>query len=443
VDRVRDLGRGAQGQSDSSGVPAVAAAASLPRRIGFWTAAALVVGHTIGVGIFLTPAQLIGALASPAWTFGVWLAGGALVLAGAFTFGELAARHPEPGGVYVFLRRAWGPRAAFLYGWLSLLVMDPGIVAALALGLSQYLVAVWPAAAGNERWLAAGAVWVLALINMAGLRLSAPALNLVTAAKVLALVGIVAAAWTVGAGSWSHFAPFATRRAGAPPLGEGLGLALVGVFYCFGGFWEASRVAGEIREPDRQLPRALALGVAAITALYFATTAAFLYLVPPAESLGAAAFARRAGEALFGSPGPAVLAAAVTLSAGASAMALLLMAPRLYLAMSDDGLFPQTLARRHPATGAPVRATALLAGLATVFVFSGDFSQIVASSSVRPWRSSRSPRRGYSSSVGGKGRRRRSAVPDTRRRRRCSSDFSLPSFCSPRLPGRSPLWQAS
>ena len=127
-------------------------------RLGLWSTAALVVGHTIAVGIFLTPAQLIGALASPAWTLGLWLTCGAFVFAGALTFGELAARYPQSGGLYVYLREAFGPRAAFLYGWQALLVMDPGITAAIAVGLSQYLRVLWPAAAGHERAVAIAAI---------------------------------------------------------------------------------------------------------------------------------------------------------------------------------------------------------------------------------------------------------------------------------------------
>jgi APA family basic amino acid/polyamine antiporter len=336
------------------------------------------VGHTIGVGIFLTPAEVIGALASPALTSGLWLSCGALVLAGAFTFGELASRFPQAGGPYVYLRQAWGDRVAFLYGWQCLLIMDPGITAALALGLSQYLVVLWPAAAGSQRWLALGTVWALALLNMAGLRLSAGVFNLLTAVKVLALATVVVAALTIGTGSWSHFVPFAARRPGAPAIGDALALGLVAVFYSFGGFWEASRVSGEMRDPRRQLPRALAIGVTAVTVIYLLTTLAFLYLVPAEQATSAAAFARRAGEAILGRAGPAAFASVVVLSVTASAMALLLMAPRLYLAMSGDGVFPAALASTHPLTGAPVRATALLASIASVFVLSGTFPQIVA-----------------------------------------------------------------
>lgn len=321
---------------------------------------------------------MIGALASPALTFGLWLACGALVLAGAFTFGELVSRFPQAGGLYVYLRQALGQRVAFLYGWQCLLIMDPGVTAALAIGLSQYLVVLWPAAAGRERWIALGTVWALALVNMAGLKLSARVLNLLTAGKVLALAAIVFAALTIGAGSWSHFAPFVARRPGAPPIVEALGLGFIGAFYSFGGFWEASRVAGEVRDPRRQLPRALALGVAAVTVIYLATTLAFVYLVPPEQATSASVFARRAGEALLGRAGAPALASVVVLSVIASAMALLLMAPRVYLAMSRDGLFPAALASLHPVTKAPARATALLASIASVFVLSGTFPQVVA-----------------------------------------------------------------
>ena len=329
------------------------------------------------MGIFLTPAELIGALASPALTFGLWLGCGGLVLAGALTFGELASRYPHAGGPYLYLREAWGPRVAFLYGWQCLLVMDPGITAALALGLSQYLVVLWPAAAGKERWLALATIWILALVPMAGLRLSARVINVLTAGKVLALAAIVVAAFAVGDGSWTHFAPFSVRRPGAPALSEALGLGLIGAFYSFGGFWEASRVAGEVRDPRRHVPAALALGVTVVTAIYVATTLAFLYLVPVGQATDASAFARRAGEAL-GRSGPTALVAVVVLSVAVSAMALLLMAPRVYLAMSRDGIFPAALSALHPSTQAPARATVVLALLASAFVLTGSFSQIVA-----------------------------------------------------------------
>jgi len=347
-------------------------------RLGLWSATALVVGHTIAVGIFLTPAELIGALASPALTIGLWVGCGALVLAGAFTFGELAARYPFAGGPYIYLREGWGERIAFLYGWQSLLVMDPGITAALAAGLSQYVIVLWPEAAGAERWVAITVIWGLALFAMGGLGLSARMLGALTGLKLLALAVVVILAFAARNGSWSHFQPFVGTRLGAPPLAEALAIALVGAFFSFGGFWEASRIAGEIDEPGRTLPRALALGVTCVTIVYVVTTCAFIYLVSPLGVTSASEFARRAGEAMLGSRGPSALASIVLLSVTVSMLALLVMAPRLYVAMSRDGLFPRGLASVRPATRAPARATALMALLASAFVLVGTFQEIVA-----------------------------------------------------------------
>lgn len=308
-------------------------------------------------------------------TLALWTACGVIVLAGALTFGELASRYPQAGGPYVYLREGWGPGLAFLYGWQALLVMDPGITAALATGSAQYLIALRPSAAGVERPIAVALIWLLAGLNMLGLRLSARVFDAMTAFKLFALGAVVVVAFTVGDGAWTHFA---ARPAGpgTPPLAEGLAIGLVSVFFSFAGFWEASRIAGEIREPDRTLPRAFAAGVACLTLIYVATTAAFIYLVAPGSTSSAPDFARHAGEAMLGAAGPATLAAVVVLSVVASAMALLMMAPRLYVAMSEDGLFPAMLAVRHPTTGAPVRATALLAALATAYVVAGTFEQI-------------------------------------------------------------------
>ncbi len=348
------------------------------RSLGVWSAAALVIGHTIAMGVFLTPSDLIGSLASPGWTLCLWLAAGALVLAGALTFGELAARDPRSGGLAVYLRTAFGDRAAFLYGWQALLVMDPGITAAIAAGAAQYVAVLWPASAGHERSVALATIWMLAGTTMAGLRPGTRVLNALTALKVAAIAGLVGAAFVFGSGSAGNFVPLFTRGPGAPPLGQALGLGLVAVLFSFGGFWEASRVAGEIRDPARTLPRALALGTGAVTLAYAATTAAFLYLVPVGTSFSAAELARRAGRAMLGPAGPAVLSSVVVLSVVVSAFAFLLMAPRLYVAMAEDGLFPPALARLDPRTGAPVRATLVLATIASALVLSGGFSQVVA-----------------------------------------------------------------
>jgi APA family basic amino acid/polyamine antiporter len=346
--------------------------------LGFWSAAALVVGHTIAVGIFLTPAELIGAVASPALTLGLWVVCGLLALGGALTFGELASRYPWAGGPYVYLREAWGERIAFLYGWQSLLVMDPGITAALAAGSAEYIVVLWPETRGAERWLALGVIWALAALSMGGLTLSARVLTTITLVKVLAFAAVIVVALSASSGSWSHFQPFVGRHDTRVSLSEAVALALVSVFFSYGGFWEASRVAGEVRNAPRTMPAALALGVSCVTLVYLAMTIAFIYLVPVHQATSAADFARRAGEAMLGENGPSVLSLIVVLSVLASALALLIMAPRLYVAMSGDRLFPPALATVNALTHSPARATALLALLASVFVSVATFQQIVA-----------------------------------------------------------------
>lgn len=346
--------------------------------LGLWPAIALVVGHTIGVGIFLTPAQLIGAVASPALTLGLWLLCGALVFCGALTFGELASRYPLAGGPYIYLKEGWGERIAFLYGWQSLLILDPGITAALATGASEYLILLWPPAAGGERWIAIAVIWVLAALSMAGLMLSARVLAVMTALKLLAFLCVVRLAFAAASGSWSHLEPFVARHSTGVPLGEAVALGFVSVFFSFGGFWEASRIANEVRNPRRTMAFALAVGVTWVTAVYVALTLAFMYIVPLPDATSATDFARRAGEAMLGPRGPAALASIVVLSVAASLLALLIMAPRLYVAMSQDRLFPASIAAISHATRAPVRSTALLAALASLFVLVGTFQAIVA-----------------------------------------------------------------
>jgi APA family basic amino acid/polyamine antiporter len=348
------------------------------RGLGLGSATALVISHTIAVGIFLTPAQLIGGLKSPPLTFALWIACAAVVLAGAFTFGELASRHPQAGGLYVYLREAWGPTPAFLYGWQALLVMDPGIVAALAAGAVEYVVVLWPAAHGYERVVAVAVIWSGALLNLAGLTFGARVFGALTALKLVTLGGIIVGAFTVGAGSWSNFGPVVSSGGAEPSVVEAIAVGLIGAFFSFGGFWETSRMADDVRDPARTLPRALVYGVSAVTAIYLLTTAAFIYLVPPAATTSAAEFARRAGEALVGPAGPALLASVVLASVAASVVALIMVAPRLYEAMGRDGLFPRVVSARHASTGSPVRATIVLAMLASLFAWLGSFDQIVA-----------------------------------------------------------------
>ena len=350
----------------------------LTRQLGLASVTALVIGEVIGVGIFLTPASMARSLGSPFWLLVVWLVMGAMALSGALCYGELAARFPEAGGGYVYLRQAYGPAMAFLYGWKCLLVMDPGITAALAVGLASYVGYAVGFAGARLKLVAVGAILVLAAVNIAGLRVGAGLMRWLTAFKLAALGLIAVLALTLGLGDWAHFAPFVAQHPGSDPLPAALAAALVGAFFAFGGWWEISKLAGEATDPARTLPRALAIGVGTVTAVYILTSATFVYLVPLERVTSGETFAAQAGEALFGLAGGRVFAGIVVVAVLGSLMALLMALPRTYYAMAQDGVFFKAVAAVHPRFATPARAIALQAALASALVVSGTFNQIVA-----------------------------------------------------------------
>ena len=351
---------------------------ALRRELGLTTLTALVVGEVIAVGIFLTPASMARSLGSPLLLLLVWLVTGGMALAGALCYGELAARLPEAGGGYVYLREAYGPAVAFLYGWKCMLVMDPGITAALAVGLASYVGYVMPLAPLAQKLVAITAIFVLAVVNTLGVRLGARVMQWLAALKLLALAMIVVLALAFDAGSWSHFIPFVAQRVGSDPLPGALAPAFVGAFFAFGGWWEIGKLTGEAREPGRTLPRALALGVTVVTVVYIVTSTVFLYLVPLERVTSGEIFAAQAGEALFGRSGGSVFAVIVIVAVLGSLLALLMALPRAYYAMARDGLFFHGVARIHPRFGTPARAIAIQAAIASVLVLLGTFNQIVA-----------------------------------------------------------------
>ncbi|HEX4628615.1 MAG TPA: amino acid permease [Gemmatimonadales bacterium] len=352
--------------------------APLTRQLGLAPVTALVIGEVIGVGIFLTPASMARSLGSPVWLLVVWLVMGAMALSGALCYGELAARFPEAGGGYVYLRRVYGPAVAFLYGWKCLLVMDPGITAALAVGLASYVGYVLPLSSVGLKLVAIGAIVALAAVSTAGVRLGAGVTQWLTAFKLGALGLIAALALVLRLGQWSNFVPFVTQRPGSDPLPAALAPGLVGAFFAFGGWWEIAKLTGEARDPARTVPRALAIGVATVTAVYLLTSAVFLYLVPLERVTSGEAFAAQAGEALFGPAGGQVFAAIVVVAVLGSLLALLMALPRVYYAMARDGVFFQAVAVVHPRFGTPARAIALQAALASLLVVLGTFTQILA-----------------------------------------------------------------
>ena len=342
------------------------------------TATALVVGETIAVGIFLTPAGMVKSLGSPALVLLVWLVMGAATLCGALCYGELAARFPEAGGGYVYLREAYGRPVAFLYGWMALLVMDPGITAALAVGLATYAGYGLGLGGAAVKLVAVVAIVVVATVNVRGVRLGARLVRWLTALKLGLLLLIPLWGFGMRLGDWSHFAPFFAQREGSAPLFGALAGGLVAAFFSFGGWWDLSKLAGELRDPERTLPRALVFGVIVVTLVYVLTSAVFVYLVPPGQVTSGETFAAQAGEALFGRTGGVVFSGVVVVAVLGSLAGVLMAAPRVYFAMARDRLFLPAAAAVHPRFGTPARAVALQAALASLLVVLGNFDEIVS-----------------------------------------------------------------
>lgn len=352
--------------------------ADLKRQLGIRAATALVVGEVIAVGIFLTPAGMAKSLGSPFWLLIVWLAMGGMALCGALCYGELAARHPQAGGGYVYLRDAYGPGIGFLYGWMALLVMDPGLTAALATGLASYAGFIVPLSFVGGKVFAIAVIIVLAFVNIRGARSGAFLLGSLTVLKLGLLFSIPLVAFSFGLGDWGNFHPFISQRPHSTPLVAGLAGGMVGAFFSFGGWWDVTKLAGEVRRPGYTMPRALAYGVAIVTVVYILESAVFIYLVPLDQVTSGETFVAQAGAVLFGHLGGQLFAAIVVVAVLGSLAAVIMSAPRVYFAMAKDHLFIRSVASTHPRFGTPARAITLQAALASLLVTLGSFNQIVS-----------------------------------------------------------------
>jgi len=337
-----------------------------------------VVGEVIAVGIFLTPAGMAKELGSPMLLLVVWLAMGAMALCGALCYGELAARYPEAGGGYVYLREAYGPAVAFMYGWMAFLVMDPGLTAALAVGLATYAGYGLKLSPWGIKALAIVTIIVVALINIRGVRLGAGFIRTLTFLKLGLLAFILLWGFGFQLGDWSNFTPFVARRANSAPLVAALAGGIVGAFFSFAGWWDLGKLAGEVKNPGRTLPRALTYGVLIVTAVYVLTSFAFVYLVPLDKVTSGETFAAQAGEVLFGRAGGLIFSLVVVVAVLGSLAAVVMSAPRVYFAMARDGVFIPSVAALHKRYETPARAIALQAVLASVLVVAGSFNDIIS-----------------------------------------------------------------
>jgi APA family basic amino acid/polyamine antiporter len=326
----------------------------LRRALGLPDATFLVVSAVIGSGIFLTPGAIAGLLPHPGAILLVWLVGGALSLMGALANAELGAMYPRAGGDYVYLREAFHPVAGFLVGWLSFFAIFAGTIATLAAGFAAGLAEFVPLGRGARIGLAVALVWAASALNYVGVRWGALANNLTAVVKVGALVALAVAGPIFGRGDASNLEPL-VRGAGALPLAA-FGLALSPVLFSYLG-WNASvYVASEIRDPARNVPASLFLGVAICTAVYLAVNVVYLYALPVEALRGTGNAGEAAARALFGGVGGTVVAVFVLTSILGTLNSTVLVGPRIAYAMALDGLFFRGVDRAHPGFRTPAVA---------------------------------------------------------------------------------------
>lgn len=355
------------------------------RQMGVWAATAVVTGEAISLGIFLTPAAMARSLGSPALLAAVWCGMALLTMAGALCFTELAVRNPHDGGEYLYLRRGFGRRTAFLYGWMAALVMYPGVAAALCVGSVPYVQSLIPMPPILITMLPALMLLALGAINYLGTGLSSGLMSVLNWLKVPVLAALVGWALVSGRASLANLEPVTLRRIGSDPLFEAIAGASISAFFCFGGWWEAGKIAGQVRNPQRNLPIAFAAGVLVVTALYLLVSFAFVAVVPMQSIQTNTAFVAQFGQALFGSAGGRVLSACVLLCVVGGLLVLSMAVPRVTyaLALGEAGGHANAgplavFGRLHPRFGSPANAVLLQTGMALLVLALGAFDRILA-----------------------------------------------------------------
>lgn len=350
-------------------------AAELPRVLGLFSLVGIVIGTMIGSGIFINPAHVARELGSPALMLAAWALGGVLSFFGALAVAELGAMYSRAGGIYVYLREAYGPLPAFLFGWALILVIESGTVATLAVGFaSKYLPVFVGLSPLQQRLAAVALIAALALVNILGVRKGAYLMNFLTSVKFVALIAVCTLLFLFARGSTTNFLA-AAPGAGRGALG-GFGVALVAVLWAYKGFETGSYSAGELRDPQRKLPLGLFIGTLVVMFLYVLANLAYLYVFPAARMAGSARIAADVMALVFGPGGAAAVSLIILLSMTGTANGHLMTSSRVFYAMARDGLFFRGVGRVHPRFRTPHVAIIVLAGWAALLSLSGTFEQL-------------------------------------------------------------------
>lgn len=340
------------------------------------------VGGIIGSGIFISPAIVAREAGAPGLSLAVWVAAGIIATCGALCYAELSAMLPVTGGTYVYLRRTYRfPVIAFLFGWAMFFASFTGAIAAVATAFAEYLgfflTAVMDYDTVAKRTVSVSCIALLTALNYVSVRWGGRVQNAATLLKVAALVGIVAVGVIVGGGSWDRFEPLLPASVPEAGLLAAFGTALIPALFAYNGWTYASYVAGEVREPQRNLPLAVIGGVGIVLLIYLVVNVAFIYLLPFEELRSTG---RPAAEAMVRAVGPiggGLIAMAVAISTFGAANAVMLSCARTYFAMARDGVFIEAVGQVHPRFGTPYNAVLTQGIIAAFFAVSGGFEQIL------------------------------------------------------------------
>ncbi len=346
------------------------------RTLGLFSGTMAVVGGIIGSGIFNNPAIVAQRVGTAGLTLGVWVLGGAIALIGAFCFGELGQRRPQAGGSYVYLREALGPLPAFLYAWALLLVMATGAIAAVAVTFANYALSLAGMPGTDGRWLAGAAIVLLSAINYIGIRPGAITTNIFTLLKLAAL-GLLIAVGLFAGGAPGTAAPPSSSAVipGSPVLA--VAAALVPVLFAYGGWQQTNFIAEEILEPERNLPRALVLGVLVVVVVYLLANVTYLKLLGVDGLAASTAPAADALRLRLGPAGATLIGAGITASTFGFLNLVIMVSPRVYQTMAADGLFFPAFARIHPDFRTPGTAILVQGIWAVVLLLTGQYGQLL------------------------------------------------------------------
>jgi APA family basic amino acid/polyamine antiporter len=366
--------------------PAGAARPTFARRLNLFDATMIVISGIVGSGIFINPYVVAQAVGTPFMIVAVWVGGGAIALLGAFVFAELSTVMPRVGGQYAFFREAFHPLVAFLHGWSLLLIIQSGATAAVAVAFAEYMAQLTGMRQALVPWLAAAVMLLLAGFHALGVRPGAMVINVITFSKVLALGALI-----VGVFVAAPHAAGLTFKPLAPPGIHGLLLlsaffaGLVPAMFSYGGWQNVNFVAEEVREPQRNLPRAILIGVACVIVIYIGANLAYLHVLTAPVLAASHTPAADAATQVFGGLGGRVIGALVVFSTFGFLNLALLTAPRVYYAMAADGLFFSALARLSPRFRVPTAAILLQGGLAAAFALSRSYEALLAYAVFADW----------------------------------------------------------